>query len=196
MTVTAAQSADNFAFTASNRAVAERHIAKYPTGNQQSAVMPLLTLAQEQNGGWLSRAAMDHVAEVLGMAPMRVYEVATFYTMYRTEPVGKFVVEVCTTTPCMLRGSGAIVEACKKHLRIDLGETTKDGLFTLHEVECLGACVNAPMMQIGREYFEDLTPQNTVEVLKTLARGDRPKPGPQSSRHSSEPATGLTTLKG
>ncbi|MCX8500531.1 MAG: NADH-quinone oxidoreductase subunit NuoE, partial [Alphaproteobacteria bacterium] len=169
-----------FAFTASNQALANQHIAKYPAGNQQSAVMPLLTLAQEQNGGWLSRAAMDHVALVLGMAPMRVYEVATFYSMYRTAPVGKFVVEVCTTTPCMLRGSADIVAACEKHLGVKVGDSTKDGLFTLHEVECLGACVNAPMMQIGRNYYEDLTPQSTVAVLKALATGSQPRAGSQS----------------
>ena len=194
MTTVTAQA---FAFTATNLAEAQKHIAKYPAGNQQSAVMPLLTLAQEQNGGWLSRAAMDHVAAVLGMAPMRVYEVATFYSMYRTAPVGKFVVEVCTTTPCMLRGSGAIVAACEKHLGVQVGDTTPDGLFTLHEVECLGACVNAPMMQIGRDYYEDLTPENTVAVLNALASWiTATKTGSQSGRHTSEPATGRTTLKG
>jgi NADH-quinone oxidoreductase E subunit len=176
----AAAQADRFALTGENRAKADKIIAKYPPGRQASAVIPLLHLAQAQNGGWLDRAAMDHVS--------------SFYTMFNLQPVGKHLLEICTTTPCWLRGSDAIVKACEQRLGIDLGETTKDGAFTLREVECLGACVNAPMMQIGDEYFEDLDPESTVKLIDALARGDKPKPGPQSSRHTSEPIGGLTTL--
>ncbi len=150
--------------------------------------MPLLALAQRQNAGWLSRAAMDYVAELLGMPPVRVYEVASFYTMYNLEPVGRHVVQVCTTTPCWLRGSDAIVEACEQHLGIKLGETTADGAFTLREVECLGACVNAPMCQIGDAYYEDLTPQHITRLLDQFAAGETPAAGPQAGRKSSEPA--------
>lgn len=188
------QQPDSFAFTADNRETADRIIARYPAGRQASAVMPLLDLAQRQSGGWLPRAAMDHVADVLQMAPIRVYEVATFYTMYNLEPVGEHVVQVCTTTPCALRDCAAVVEACRKELGIDLGETTEDGKFTLMEVECLGACVNAPMMQIGDDYYEDLNEASTKAVIQALRRGETPKPGPQSGRQSSEPADGLTSL--
>jgi NADH-quinone oxidoreductase subunit E len=138
---------------------------------------------------------MDYVAEILSMPPMRVYEVATFYTMYNLSPVGKHFVEICTTTPCWLRGSDKIVEACEKHLGIKIGETTKDGQFTIKEAECLGACVNAPMLQIGDHYYEDLTPENTVALLNDLKAGKKPKAGPQSGRKSSEPLSGATTLK-
>jgi NADH-quinone oxidoreductase E subunit len=158
--------------------------------------MPLLTLAQKQNDNWLPRAAMDAVAALLDMPPIRVYEVATFYTMYNLAPVGRHLVELCTTTPCWLRGSDEVVKACEKHLGIGFGETTPDGMFTLREAECLGACVNAPMAQIGEVFYEDLDAQNVVALLDTLAAGKEPKPGPQSARKSSEPASGLTTLKG
>lgn len=177
-----------FAFTAANAARAKEIIAKYPAGKQQSAVMPLLTLAQQQNANWLPKAAMDMVADMLGMAPVRVYEVASFYTMYNLEPVGKFLIEVCTTTPCWLKGSDAIVEACKSKLGIDIGESTKDGLFTLREAECLGACVNAPMCQIGDHFYEDLDARSMDNIIDTLSRGGTPKAGPQSGRKSSEPA--------
>jgi NADH-quinone oxidoreductase E subunit len=190
----AAAASDRFAFTGENRAKADKIIAKYPPGRQASAVIPLLHLAQAQNGGWLDRGAMDHVSEILDMAPIRVYEVASFYTMFNLQPVGRHLLEICTTTPCWLRGSDAIVKACEKRLGIGLGETTPDGAFTLREVECLGACVNAPMMQVGDEYFEDLDADSTVKLIDALARGDTPKPGPQSSRKTSEPIGGLTTL--
>lgn len=184
-----------FEFTAENFKKAEAIIARYPQGRQASAVMPLLALAQRQHDNWLPKAAMDYVAEILSMAPMRVYEVATFYTMYNLEPVGKHFVEICTTTPCWLRGSDAIVGACEKHLGVKIGETTKDGQFTIKEAECLGACVNAPMLQIGDHFYEDLTPENVVTLLDNLKAGKTIKPGPQSSRKSSEPLPGATTLK-
>jgi NADH-quinone oxidoreductase E subunit len=184
----------HFAFTSDNAHKADVIIAKYPQGRQQSAVIPLLAMAQKQCGGWLPKSAMDCVADMLGMPPVRVYEVASFYTMYNLEPIGKYFVEVCTTTPCWLRGSDAIVSACEKHLGIRLGETTPDGMFTLKEAECLGACVNAPMCQVGDHYYEDLTPENVTKVLEALAAGHQPKSGPQSARHSSEPLSGLTSL--
>jgi NADH-quinone oxidoreductase E subunit len=184
-----------FAFSEENLAKARQIIARYPEGRQASAVLPLLDLAQRQNDGWLPRAAMDHVASILGMPPIRVYEVATFYTMYNLAPVGRHFVQVCTTTPCWLRGSAEVVDTCRRKLGIGLGETTADGQFTLAEVECLGACVNAPMMKINDAYYEDLDPASTEAVLEALARGETPRPGSQSGRHSSEPVGGPTTLK-
>jgi NADH-quinone oxidoreductase subunit E len=183
-----------FSFSADNQALAAKIVARYPSGRQQSAVMPLLDLAQRQEGGWLAEAAIRHVAEFLGMPVIRVMEVATFYTMFNLSPTGQHLVQVCTTTPCWLRGSGDIVAACAKHLGIGVGETTADGKFTLREVECLGACVNAPMLQVGDDYYEDLDAASTVRILEAFARGEKPKPGPQSGRKSSEPQSGLTSL--
>ncbi len=165
---------ESFEFTKANQKRVAEIIALYPPGRQQSAVMPLLDLAQRQvaeegakaeppYGGWIPRAAMDHIAEVLGMAPIKVYEVATFYSMYNLAPVGKYLVQMCTTTPCQLCGSDDIVKTCTKHLGIGMNETTEDGKFTLMEVECLGACVNAPMVQINDDYYEDLTVGSMTE---------------------------------
>jgi NADH-quinone oxidoreductase E subunit len=179
-----------FAFSAENFALAKKIIARYPAGRQQSAVMPLLTLAQKQNANYLTKSAMDEIANILGMPPVRVYEVASFYTMYNHEPVGKHVIEVCTTTPCWLRGSDAIVAACERRLGVKVGRTTQDGMFTLREAECLGACVNAPMCQIGDHYYEDLTPEAITAIIELLSHGQVPKAGPQSGRKSSEPAKG------
>lgn len=185
---------NSFAFTPDNVKKAKQHISKYPDGWQSSAVMPLLDLAQRQNDGWLSTAAMDFVAEMLSMPPIRVYEVATFYTMYNLKPVGKHHVQVCTNLPCWLRGSDAIAGACKKSLGVDFGETTEDGQFTLSEVECLGACVNAPMMQINEDFYEDLDSDSAEQVLEDLKAGRTPKSGSQGVRHTCEPAGGLTSL--
>lgn len=184
-----------FAFSDRNRDAARAIVARYPPGRQQSAVLPLLDLAQRQEG-WVSVAAMDAIAGLLEMPPIRVYEVATFYTMFNLEPVGEFLVQVCTTTPCMLRGSDAIVAACRNRLGIDFEQTTADGRFTLKEVECLGACVNAPVVQIGDDYYEDLDDETTLAVLDALARGQRPAPGPQNGRHASEPAAATGSLRG
>ena len=184
----------SFAFSEANLAEARKHIAKYPKGRQASAVMPLLWLVQYQEG-WVSRAAMDVIAGMLEMAPIRVYEVATFYTMYNLKPVGKHLIQVCRTTPCWLRGSDGLTDACKKKLGIGLKETTKDGKFTLMEVECLGACVNAPMVQINDDLYEDLTPESLGKVLDELAAGRKPKIGPQVDRLNSAPEGGMTTLK-
>jgi NADH-quinone oxidoreductase subunit E len=192
--VTGPEQPKEFTFTAENLEAANKVIAKYPSGRQASAVMPLLDLAQRQSGGWLPRVAMDYVADMLSMPRIKAYEVATFYSMYNLKPVGAHFVQVCTTTPCWLVGSEGIVDACKKHLGIGLGETTADGKFTLIEVECLGACVNAPMVQINDDYYEDLTPENTVKLLEALANGQPVKTGSQIGRHGSQASSGPTSL--
>jgi NADH-quinone oxidoreductase E subunit len=171
-------------------------LAKYPADRKPSAVLPLLDLAQRQAGGWLPQAAMDHVAATLDMAPIRVYEVATFYTMFNTRPVGKHLVQVCRTTPCWLRGADDLTHACERKLGIGLKETTADGQFTLVEVECLGACVNAPVVQINDDFYEDLDPARLEALLDALARGEKPKIGPQIDRVNSAPVGGPTTLVG
>ena len=183
-----------FSFTADNAKAAQAFIARYPESREQSAVMPILDLAQRQNGGWLSDAAIAFVADLLAMPRIRVLEIASFYSMYHQKPVGKHVVGVCTTTPCWLRGSAEILDTCRKTLGIAVGETTEDGLFTLIEVECLGACCNAPMLHINDDYYEDLDGDGTAGILAALRRGETPKPGSQTGRRSSEPASGLTTL--
>ncbi|CAE6460120.1 unnamed protein product [Rhizoctonia solani] len=184
-----------FKFTSENLKVAEETIAKYPTQYKKAAVIPLLDLAQRQNKGWTSISAMNYVAELLGMPPMRVYEVATFYTMFNREPIGTNFIQVCTTTPCMLRGSTEILETVQSHLGgIKVGDTTKDGKFTLAEVECLGACSNAPMLAMNDDFYEDLTPETTKKILDAFAKGEKPKPGPQSGRQTSENSAGLTAL--
>ena len=191
------ETGDTFAFTAENLEAAKAIVAKYPEGREASATMPLLTLAQRQNDNWLPRAAMDVVADMVGLAPMRVYEVATFYTMYNLKPVGKNFVQVCTNISCLLKGSDDVFKVCKKKLGIENGETTPDGMFTLLEVECLGACVNAPMMQIGDDYYEDLDAASTEKVLDALAKGETPTPGSQAGKRvGCQPAGGLTTLTG
>ena len=184
----------SYKFTAKTMKIAKQHIAKYPKGRQASAVMPLLDLAQRENGGWLPRVAMDYVSDLLKMPKIAVYEVATFYTMYNLEPVGKFHVQFCTNLPCLLRGSDKIVNFAKRHLKISFGETTEDNLFTLTEVECLGACVNAPMMQINDDYYEDLDENSTLNILTELRYEKIPKTGSQISRKSCEPIGGLTSL--
>src|SRR5215813_3792804 len=185
---------ESFEFTPQNRDRAEAQIAKYPPGRQASAVLSLLWIAQEQSGGWLPRAAMDHVAEILGMAPIRVYEVATFYTMFNLRPVGRYLLQACTTTPCWLRGSDAVVAACERKLGIGIGGSTADGLFTLVEVECLGACVNAPILQVNDDFYEDLDGPATEALLDALRDGKAPSPGSVIGRQGSEPVTGRTTL--
>jgi len=196
---------ESFKFTTANKKKVKDFIALYPKGRQQSAVMPLLDLAQRQvaaegakanpvYGGWIPRAAMDHIAELLEMHPVKVYEVASFYSMYNMAPVGKYLIQACTTTPCWLCNSDAVVDTCKSKLGIGLGETTKDGKFTLMEVECLGACVNAPMVQINDEYYEDLTGDSMGEIIDMLSADVTPKVGSQKGRRTSMPLTGPTTL--
>jgi len=184
----------SFDFTPENLEQAQAHIAKYPSGRQASAVLPLLDLAQRQHGGWLPRAAMDRVAEMLEMAPIRVYEVATFYTMFNLRPVGRYLLQVCTTTPCWLRGSDEVVRACQNKLHIGVGGTTPDGLFTLVEVECLGACVNAPILQVNDDFYEDLDGPATEALLDALRKGSPPPHGSVTGRRGSQPVGGRTTL--
>lgn len=176
-----------FEFIETNIEEAKKIIAKYPKDRSKSAIMGMLDLAQRQNNGWLSREAMDYVAQYLGIASIRVYEVATFYTMYNLQPVGKFLVQVCTTTPCMLRGGEDILNACKKYLKVDLDEITADEFFTIKEVECLGGCVNAPVVQINDDYYEDLSSERLIEILKILKSGRKVTCGSQIGRKSSEP---------
>ncbi len=183
-----------FEFTPENLARAERDIAKYPPGRQASAVLALLDLAQRQHDNWLPRAAMDYVAGMLNMPRIRVYEVATFYTMFHLRPVGRYLLQVCTTTPCWLRGSDGVVEACEKKLGIAIGETTADGKFTLIEVECLGACVNAPVIQVNDDFYEDLDARSTEALIDALARGEAPLKGSVRHRQGSAPEGGPTTL--
>lgn len=183
----------SFAFTAENLAWAERQIARYPEGRQQSAVIPLLWRAQEQAGGWLPQKAIEYVAGVLQMANIRVLEVATFYTMFNLEPVGQFYVQLCGTTPCVLRGAENLKTICRQKIG-EQHHVTADGNFSWIEVECLGACVNAPMAQINFDYYEDLTPESFGRLLDDLAAGRTVKPGPQIDRQLSAPVGGLTTL--
>ena len=190
----------DFDWTPENRKKADVAIAKYPTGRQHSAVLPLLDLAQRQIGaetgtqGWLPIPVLEFVGRQLDMPYVRVLEVATFYTMFNLRPVGKFHVQVCGTTPCMLRGSDDLFKACKKR-GLAKGHTTDDGLFTLSEVECLGACANAPVVQINDDNYEDLTEASMGAILDALAKGETPKPGPQVDRQTSCPEGGPTTLK-
>ena len=188
-----------FLFTPENEAAAQTIIARYPPGRQQSAILPLLDMAQRQIGaetgtqGWLPVPVVEYVAKTLDMPFIRALEVSTFYTMFNQHPVGRYHVQVCGTTPCMLRGSEDLFDACyAKGLK--KGGTSPDGLFTLAEVECLGACANAPMVQINDDNFEDLTFETMTAVLEALQRGDTPKPGPQVERQTSAPEGGPTTL--
>ncbi|TPX34167.1 hypothetical protein SmJEL517_g03096 [Synchytrium microbalum] len=184
-----------FEYTPENMDRAKEIISRYPPQYKKAAVMPLLDLGQRQLG-WTSISVMNYVAKLLEMPPMRVYEVATFYTMYNREPVGKYFLQVCTTSPCELRNASKIVETIAKHLDIKVGETTADKMFTLVEVECAGACVNAPVLAVNDDYYEDLTPKDTVWILDELKAGRVPKPGPYSGRASCEPKGTLTTLAG
>ena len=183
----------SFAFSAENLAWAKTQIAKYPEGRQASAVIPLLWRAQEQAGGWVPQQAIEHVAEVLGMPAIRVLEVATFYTMFNLEPVGRHHVQLCGTTPCMLRGAEELKKVC--HNRIgEQHHVTGDGKLSWVEVECLGACVNAPMVQINYDFYEDLTAERLAKILDDLAAGKEVAPGPQIDRQFSAPVGGPTTL--
>jgi NADH-quinone oxidoreductase subunit E len=194
-----AQFGCDFKWLPAYEAEARAFIAKYPQGKQQSAVMPLLDLAQRQIGaqtgtqGWLPVPVIEYIADYLDMPYIRVYEVASFYTMYNLKPVGKYHVQLCGTTPCMLRGAEEVLRACQER-GLKKGATTADGLFTLTEVECLGACVNAPMVQINDDYFEDLDHARMARLLDDLAAGRPVVPGPQVQRQFSAPQTGLTSL--
>jgi NADH-quinone oxidoreductase subunit E len=196
--VSAPQPSD-FAFDAASEAEITRIIARYPAGKQVSAVIPLLYVAQRQMGratgsAWVPKAAMDVIAERLSMPPIRVYEVATFYFMFNMKPIGRHHLQLCGTTPCMLRGSDDVLRACRDAAGIGVGQTSADGLFTLTEVECLGACVNAPVLQVDDDYFEDLDYARTVALIEALKRGERPAPGSTIGRQASAPEGGPLTL--
>lgn len=185
---------DSFKFTEENAEKAKQIIACYPEGRQQSATLALLDLGQRQNGGHAGDGVIDAVAEMLGLPRLRVVEVASFYTMINRSPVGKFHLQCCTTTPCWLRGSSDVVDAMRQHLGIDFGERTGDGTFSMVEVECVGACVNAPVVQINDDFYEDLDANSIVGILKALKAGDSPAPGPQIDRQTSAPVGSPTTL--
>ncbi|KAI9206865.1 thioredoxin-like [2Fe-2S] ferredoxin-domain-containing protein [Polychytrium aggregatum] len=182
-----------FEFNTENTERAKAIIAKYPAQYKKAAIIPLLDLGQRQLG-WTSLSVMNYVAKLVEVPPMRVYEVATFYTMFNREPVGKYFLQVCTTTPCQLCGAEEIVKTIENELGIHVGQTTPDKLFTLVEVECAGACVNAPVVAVNDDYYEDLTKESTISILNSLKAGKVPKAGPQSDRQNCEPAGGLTTL--
>ncbi len=183
-----------FAFTPENKAWAEKQIKKYPEGRQASAIVPLLWRAQEQNGGHVTEPMIRVIGEMLGLSPIRVLEIATFYTMFNLKPVGQHLLQVCTTTPCWLRGSDAVVAACKKHIHPHAETVSADGKFSWMEVECLGACVNAPVVQIGDDFFEDLDGPRTEALINDLRTGRKPKVGSQIGRQTSAPEGGPTTL--
>lgn len=184
----------SFAFTDANQAWAEGQISKYPEGRQASAIIPLLWRAQEQEG-WLSRAAIEHVADMLGMAHIRALEVATFYFMFQLQPVGQVAhFQICGTTSCMICGAEDLVAVCKEKIAPKPHQISEDGKFSWEEVECLGACSNAPMAQIGKDYYEDLTVERFSAIIDELAKGRVPAPGPQNGRYASEPLSGLTSL--
>ena len=187
---------EKFEFNDKNIVLAKKMINNYPKGKQQSAVMSLLYLAQRQNNNWIPLAAMKHIAKFLNMPYIKVYEVATFYSMYNLSPVGKFFYQVCTTTPCMLRGAYKLVDVCKKKISNKENEISSDGNSSWMEVECLGACINAPMIQINDEYYEDLDEKKLENIIEQTMKGKTPKSGSYRGRVNSEPENNRTTLVG
>ena len=185
---------EKFEFTSDSLKAAQFIIEKYPKGKQQSAVMALLYIAQRQNDNWIPLAAMKYIAKFLSMPYIKVYEVATFYSMYNLAPVGKYFIQVCTTTPCMIRGAYNLVEACKEKISENENELSKDKSCSWMEVECLGACVNAPMLQINDDYYEDLDKEKTLKILDEILSGKKPKPGSYRGRLNSEPENNRKTL--
>ena len=184
----------SFEFSNENKIKIGEILKKYPDSKKKSAVMPLLYIAQRQNNNWIPLAAIQLIADMLEVAYIKVYEVATFYTMYNLAPVGKYFVQVCTTTPCMIRGSGKVVEMCKKHISEKQGHVNKELDSSWIEVECLGACVNAPMVQINEDYYEDLNAEKAEKIFNSFKEGTLPKIGSQSGRRGSEPIQNRTTL--
>ena len=176
-----------FIFNPENQIKVKEILAKYPTDRKKSAVMPLLDLAQRQNNNWISKDIIAHIAQIIEIPEIKVYEVASFYTMYNLKPVGKYLIQFCKTTPCMLRGIDSIIKACEEKFGIDIDQTTADGLFTFKEVECLGACVNAPVVQINDDFVEDLTVNNFLKILEDLKNGKTFKIGSQIGRKCSAP---------
>ena len=184
----------NFEFNSVSLESAKKIIEKYPKDKQQSAVMALLYIAQKQNSNWIPLIAMKYIAKFLNMPYIKVYEVATFYSMYNLAPVGKHFIQICTTTPCMIRGAYKLVEACKEKISKNENELSDDKSCSWSEVECLGACVNAPMMQINDDYFEDLNKENTLKILDKILKGETPKPGSYRGRVNNEPENNRKTL--
>ena len=184
----------NFKFTAENLQKVENEIKKYPKERKSSAVLALLYLVQKQNENWIPLVAMEYVAKLLNISYMQVYEVATFYSMFNLSPVGKYFVQVCTTTPCMIRGSKKIVDLCKKNISENQNELSKNKLCSWTEVECLGACVNGPMMQINQDYFEDLDENKSEEIIKMILQDKLPNPGSAKNRKNTAPEKGRKTL--
>ena len=187
---------NDFVYNETNLKISQEIVRKYPDGKQQSAVMALLFLAQKQNENWIPLAAMKYIAKILDMPYIKVYEVATFYSMYNLKPVGEYFVQVCTTTPCMIRGAYKLIEACKEKISKNEGELSENKKCSWVEVECLGACINAPMMQINDEYFEDLDKNKACKVFDKIINGEKPEPGSYRGRKNSEPETGRKTLLG
>ena len=185
---------DNFEFTEKSKEIAKKIISNYPDGKQQSAVMALLYIAQRQNNNWIPLSAMKYIAKYLDMPYIKVYEVATFYTMYNLAPVGEYFFQVCTTTPCMLRGAYKLVDVCKNKISKNENEISKDGKISWVEVECLGACVNSPMMQINDDYFEDLDEQKLEKIIENIKQDKKIEPGSYKGRKSSEPENNRSTL--
>ena len=185
---------ESFEFTKESLEEITKIIKKYPKGKQQSAVMPLLFVAQKQNDNWIPLSAMKNIGKLLEMPYVKVYEVATFYSMYNLTPVGKNFIQVCTTTPCMIRGAGKIVDACKEKISENENELSKDKNCSWMEVECLGACINAPMMQINENYYEDLDKEKALKILDQIILGKKPKPGSYRGRLNSEPENNRKTL--
>ena len=185
---------EKFEFNSSSMDEAKKIISKYPKGKQQSAVMALLYIAQKQNDNWIPLAAMKYIAKLLDMPYIKVYEVATFYSMYNLSPVGKYFVQVCTTTPCMIRGANKLVEACKEKISENENVLSNDNSCSWMEVECLGACVNAPMLQINDDYYEDLDKEKTIEIFEKILKGETPKPGSYRGRLNTEPENNRKTL--
>jgi len=185
---------EKFEFNSSSLEEAKSIVSNYPQGKQQSAVMALLYIAQKQNDNWIPLAAMKYIANFLDMSYIKVYEVATFYSMYNLAPVGKYFVQVCTTTPCMIRGANKLVEACKEKISENESQLSSDKNCSWMEVECLGACVNAPMMQINDDYYEDLDKEKTLEILDKIIKDEKPKPGSYRGRTNNEPENNRKTL--
>ena len=185
---------EDFEFTTESLIIAKKIIKQYPKGKQQSAVMAFLYIVQKQNNNWIPLAGMKYIAKFLDMPYIKVYEVATFYTMYNLSPVGKHFIQVCTTTPCMIRGAHKLVEACKEKISENENELSKDLSCSWMEVECLGACVNAPMMQINDDYYEDLDKEKTLKIFDKILSGEMPKPGSYRGRTNNEPENNRKTL--
>ena len=185
---------ESFKFSEANLLQAEKEIKKYPSNRKSSAVLPLLYLAQKQNGNWIPLAAIKYISQLLNIPYIQAYEVATFYSMFNLAPVGKYFVQICTTTPCMIRGAKSVIDICKKNISKNKNELSENKLCSWTEVECLGACVNSPMIQINQDYFEDLNEEKTNEIIQSILNDKMPKPGSAKDRKNTAPENGRTTL--